>query len=60
MNKERVMNENLNLTEILKGCPLGTEFYHSGFGKVWFVGIDLDNEYSSEGPILFSLHNDTY
>ena len=54
------MNENIDLTEILKGCPKGTEFYHIGFGKVWFVGIDLDNEYSSEGPILFSLHNDTY
>ena len=54
------MNENLNLVEILRGCPEGTEFYHLGFGRVWFVGIDLDNEYSSEGPILFSLRNDTY
>ena len=54
------MNENIDLTKILEGCPKGTEFYHAGFGKVWFVGIDLDNEYSSEGPILFSLHNDTY
>lgn len=54
------MNENIDLTEILKGCPKGTEFYHIGFGKVWFVGIDLDNEYSSEAPILFSLRNDTY
>ena len=54
------MNENIDLTEILEGCPKGTEFYHAGFGKVWFVGIDLDNEYLSEEPILFSLHNDTY
>ena len=56
------MNDNIDLTKILKGCPKGTEFYHIGFGKVWFVGIDLDldNEYSSERPILFSLHNDTY
>ena len=54
------MNENIDLTKILDGCPKGTEFYHIGFGKVWFVGIDLDNEYLSEGPILFSLHNDTY
>lgn len=54
------MNENIDLTQILEGCPKGTEFYHLGFGKVWFVGIDLDNEYSSEGPILFSLRNDTY
>lgn len=54
------MNDNIDLTQILEGCPKGTEFYHVGFGKVWFVGIDLDNEYSSEGPILFSLHYDTY
>ena len=54
------MNENIDLTEILKGCPKGTEFYHVGFGKVWFVGINLNNEHSSEGAILFSLHYDTY
>ena len=33
------MNENLDLTKILEGCPKGTEFYHTGFGKVWFSGI---------------------
>ena len=54
------MNENIDLTQILKGCPKGTEFYHLGFGRVWFVGINLDNEYSNEEPILFSLHYDTY
>ena len=54
------MTKDIDLTKILDGCPKGTEFYHLAFGKVWFVGIDLDNEYSSEGPILFSLHNDTY
>ena len=54
------MNENIDLTKILEGCPKGTEFYHLGFGRVWFVGINLDNEYSNEGPILFSLHYDTY
>ena len=54
------MNENIDLTEILKGCPKGTEFYHLGFGKVWFVGVDLDNEHLSESPILFSLHYNTY
>ena len=30
----RVMNENLNLVEILKGCPRGTKFYSSVFGEV--------------------------
>ena len=54
------MNENIDLTKILEGCPKGTEFYHLGFGRVWFVGINLDNEYSNEEPILFSLHYDTY
>lgn len=48
------MNENLDLTKILEGCPPGTEFYHSGFGRVWFVGIDLDSDY----PIRLSLNND--
>ena len=48
------MNENLDLTKILKGCPKGTEFYHAGFGRVWFVGIDLDSDY----PIRLSLNND--
>ena len=35
------MNENLDLTKILDGCPIGTEFYHAGYGRVWLVGIDL-------------------
>lgn len=28
------MNENLDLTKILEGCPAGTEFYSTLFGKV--------------------------
>ena len=48
------MNENLDLTKILDGCPRGTEFYHLGFGRVWFFGIDLDSDY----PIRLSLNND--
>lgn len=39
------MNENIDLAEILYGCPIGTEFYHLVFGKVYFVGIDLDDVY---------------
>lgn len=51
---ERVaMNENLDLTKILDGCPVGTEFYHAGYGRVWFVSIDLGSKY----PIKLSLHN---
>ena len=44
------MNENIDLTKILDGCPKGTEFYHSGYGRVWFVGIDL----YSDHPIKLS------
>ena len=33
------MNENLNLIEILKGCPKGTRFYSSVFGEVELVEI---------------------
>ena len=35
----RVMNENLNLVEILEGCPRGTKFYSSVFGEVELVEI---------------------
>ena len=48
------MNENLDLTIILKGCPEGTEFYHAGYGRAWFVGINQLSNY----PIKLSLHND--
>ena len=50
------MNENLDLTKILKGCPVGTEFYHLGYGRVWLVCIDLDSAY----PIQLSLNNGPY
>ena len=45
------MNENINLTEILKDCPEGWEFYHAGYGRVWFCCIDLYFSY----PIRLSL-----
>ena len=37
------MNENIDLTKILEGCPEGTEFYSSVFGNVRFVKITLFN-----------------
>ena len=37
------MNENIDLTKILEGCPEGTEFYSSVFGTVRFVKITLFN-----------------
>lgn len=33
------MNENLDLTKILEGCPKGTKFYSPLVGKVEFEGI---------------------
>lgn len=35
------MNENLDLTKILEGCPEGTEFYCSIYGVVMFMGISV-------------------
>ena len=43
------MNENLDLTKILDGCPNGIDFYHTVYGTVLFKSIDLDSEY----PIRF-------
>ena len=50
------MNENLDLTKILEGCPKCTEFYHTVYGRAWLVCIDL----CSERPIRLSLHNDSF
>lgn len=48
------MNENLDLTKILKGCPAGTEFYHAGYGRiVYFERIILN----SDCPIRCLLSN---
>ena len=48
------MNENLDLTKILDECPVGTEFYHVVYGKVWFD--DISNDYSDDDCyITFSL-----
>ena len=50
------MNKNIDLTKILDGCPYGTEFYHSGYGKVWFIGINTELEY----PIHIKLSSCSY
>ena len=34
-----IMNENLDLTKILEGCPKNTKFYNTVYGKVSFIGI---------------------
>lgn len=39
------MNENINLTQILKDCPKGTRLYTPLAGKVYLVDIKDKNEY---------------
>ena len=48
------MNENLDLTKILEGCPSGTEFYNSIYGKVKFIGVDFSNKQ----PIVVRTNDD--
>ena len=45
------MNENLDLTKILKGCPKGTAFYSPLCGELRFEEIYIGDEYP---VILFS------
>ena len=37
------MNENIDLTKILKNCPIGWKFYSSVYGVVEFLGISHGN-----------------
>ena len=39
------MKENLNIEEILKDCPEGTELYSTIFGEVKLDYIEIDSEY---------------
>ena len=43
------MNENIDLTKILKNCPTGTKFYSSIYGEVLFRNI---NENNVEYPVI--------
>ena len=47
------MNENLDLTKILDGCPRGTKFYSSVCGEVSFERINI----SDECPIILYADN---
>lgn len=42
------MNKNIDLTQILKGCPKGIEFYSPMFGPVYFRYIDTYSKYPIE------------
>ena len=50
----KAMNENIDLTKILKGCPKGTKFYNSVYGDVRFERIVENVSY----PIILSICND--
>ena len=39
------MNENIDLTQILKDCPKEMEFWSDDYGKVKFLGIDIKRKY---------------
>ena len=45
------MNENIDLTKILKDCPSGWKFYSSIYGDVKFLKVGNDTDY----PIKFSV-----
>ena len=42
------MNENIDLTKILDGCPKGVKFYSAVYGEVGFVKININYIYSIE------------
>lgn len=47
------MNENIDLTKILKDCPKGWEFYSCVHGKVYFEGFDPECMH-----VIFKVKND--
>ena len=47
-----IMNENLDLTKILDGCPKGTKLYSTLQGEVDFVRINIFDSH----PIVVSVH----
>lgn len=49
------MNENIDLTKILEGCPVGTEFYNDTFGKLFFLCIK--SEINPFGVIFKDCHD---
>ena len=53
------MNENIDLSKILEGCPVGTEFYHVVYGKVWFDDI-LNGDSDEYCFITFSLCDESH
>ena len=46
------MNENIDLTKILKDCPSGWKFYSSIYGNVTFRRIENDSKYPIKYLVL--------
>lgn len=53
------MNENLDLAKILEGCPIGTKFYSSVYGKVEFSRI-ISDDYGKCPIELMGYNKDTH
>ena len=51
------MNENIDLTKILKDCPEGTKLYSPALGEVAFAAI---NNYDSSYPIIVETEGGTF
>ena len=49
------MNENIDLTKILKNCPKGWEFYSSIAGPVNFVELNSEEAY----PVILRIEGDS-
>ena len=47
------MNENIDLTKILEGCPMGTVFYSTVYGEVGFIKININDVY----PVELDVYN---
>lgn len=47
------MNENIDLTKILKNCPKGWKFYSSIYGWVYFEELNTSDKY----PVVISYKN---
>ena len=57
------MNDNIDLTKILKNCPEGTIFWSDNYGEVRFKCIEKSYKYTLKYPILVERtdgHNEAY
>ena len=57
--KNTIMNENIDLTKILKNCPRGTKLYTPIWGEVTFVEV-REHAYDSLYPIRIYNEYDNY